>query len=368
MTQYVKTLRFKIKPDSYNWLNAAAIEVNQVWNACNEMFKASATMFTDDYGNRCYGKRLSGFDLCNRTAGTTQYMDYIGADSVQKICNKYWLNIKSAFPKNKLSWRISSGSRRSLGWIPFKSASIKRKTKSFRFAGKAFRVFEFDKTDGAKYKDGCFAQDACGDWWLCLPIEVEQAQDIAPNESIGIDLGLKDIATTSNGERLEAGRWTQTYASKLANAQRRSHKKQVKRIHRKIARCRKDALHKFSRKIVNRYQNIIIGDVSSSKLMKTKMAKSVSDSGWSMLRNQLEYKSQQAARGFKIVDEKFTTRTCSSCGALTGPKGQDMLAVRQFKCSECGTEHDRDVNAARNILTVGLKYQASVCGNEPIAA
>ena len=135
-------------------------------------------------------------------------------------------------------------------------------------------------------------------------------------------------------------------------------------MHRKAARCRADALHKFSRKIVDRYQNITVGDVSSRKLVKTRMAKSVLDSGWGMLKQMLRYKGEHAGRSVEVVNERNTTRACSGCGALTGPTGPDRLVVRQWECSECGTEHDRDVNAARNILLAGLRCRASVRGNE----
>ena len=165
------------------------------------------------------------------------------------------------------------------------------------------------------------------------------------------------------GERLIAGRWTHRLAQKLASVQRRGHKRQAKRIHRKAARCRADALHKFSRSIVDHYQNIIAGDVSSRQLVKTRMAKSVLDSGWGMLKGFLEYKSQQAARTFKVVSERNTSVTCSTCGCLTGPRGVNGLMVRSWVCSDCGELHDRDVNAARNIL-IGSRCRTSVSGNE----
>jgi IS605 OrfB family transposase len=230
-----------------------------------------------------------------------------------------------------------------------------------RFAGKTFRVFESERLEGVKWKQGCFAQDAVGDWWLCLPVEVAVEQDIAPREAVGIDLGLKTIATTSDGETLEAGRWTHGIADKLAMAQRRGHKKQAKRLHRKAARRRADALHKFSRKIVDQYQYIVVGDVSAPKLAKTRMAKSVLDSGWGMLKNMLDYKSQQAARTFSVVSERYTSATCSSCGSLSGPRGVNGLAVRTWICSECGDSHDRDVNAARNILSAA-RYRRPFAG------
>jgi putative transposase len=225
------------------------------------------------------------------------------------------------------------------------------------------RVFERERLAEVKWRDGCFAQDACGDWWLCLPVRMAVEQKAAPREAVGIDLGLKDIAVTSEGERLEAGRWTQGFAGKLALAQRRGHKRQAKRLHRKAARCRADALHKFSRRMVDQYQNIVVGDVSSPKLAKTRLAKSVLDAGWGMLKAQLQYKGPAAGRGVQVVSEKYTSVTCSSCGALSGPRGVNGLIVRSWICRECGDSHDRDVNAARNIL-IGSRCLTSVRGNE----
>ena len=121
--------------------------------------------------------------------------------------------------------------------------------------------------------------------------------------------------------------------------------------------------HKFSRKIVNSYQNIVVGDVSSTGLAKTRMAKSVLDSGWGMLKAQLQYKGQQAGRSVEVVSERNTSVTCSTCGALSGPRGVNGLIVRSWVCSDCGESHDRDVNAARNIL-IGSRCRTSVRGNE----
>jgi putative transposase len=263
----------------------------------------------------------------------------------------------------KLRWRVSRGARRSLGWIPFKAANLRRKGMGLRFAGKAFRIFERERLEGVKWRDGCFAQDACGDWWLCVPVQIAGEQVSAPRAAVGIDLGLKDVAVTSDGERLEAGRWTHRFAERLANAQRRGHKRQAKRIHRKAARCRADALHKFSRKIVDQYQNIVVGDVSSLKLVKTRMAKSVLDSGWGMLKTQLQYKGKYAGRSVLVVSERNTSCACSSCGSNSGPRGVNELHVRSWICSECGDSHDRDVNAALLILLRG-EVPPSIRGNE----
>ncbi len=345
-----------VAPQAYGWLNVAAVEVNQVFNYCNETSYRAATR-TDSMR-----KWLSGFDLCSLTAGASQYFEKIGADTIQSICVHY-AQKRNAAGRVKLRWRVSRGARRSLGWVPCKAASLKRKGVCVRFAGKCVRVFEVNRLDGVKWQGGCFAQDAVGDWWLCLPVNMEAEETVAPLEAVGIDLGVKEIAVTSDGEHMVAGRWTQSYARKLAPAQRRGHKRQAKRIHRKAARCRADALHKFSRRIVDRYQNIFVGDVSSLKLAKTRMAKSVLDSGWGMLKNFLEYKSQRAARTFEVVSERNTSVTCSACGSLTGPRGVNGLIVRSWVCCHCGEWHDRDVNAARNIL-IGSRYRTSVRGNE----
>ena len=351
-----RTLRLKVRAESYPWLNAAAVEVNQVFNWANETSAKAARPFAGK------GKWLSGFDLNKLSAGATECFERIGSDTVQRVNCEYAANRKQ-FKRLKLRWRVSRGARRSLGWVPFKAASLKRRGNALRFAGKTFRIFNREYLGDHKFRDGCFSQDACGDWWLCVPVHIAAETVSALKESVGIDLGLKTVATTSDGEKLEAGRWTHRFAGKLACAQRRGHKHQAKRIHRKAARCRADALHKFSRKIVDSYQNVIVGDVSSLKLAKTRMAKSVLDSGWGMLKAQLQYKGEYAGRCVEIVSERNTSRVCSSCGCASGPSGLSQLAVRAWKCGECGDTHDRDVNAARNIL-LGSRCLTSVSGNE----
>jgi IS605 OrfB family transposase len=352
----IRTLRLKVRAESYPWLNAAAIEVNQAWNWGNATSAKAARPFAGA------AKWLSGFDLDKLSAGASECFERIGADTIQRV-NTELATRRRQFKKTQLRWRVSRGAKRSLGWVPFKAAQLKRKGKSLRFAGKAFRVFEQDSLEGAKFKCGCFAQDSVGDWWLCVPAEREVAPRLSKNEEVGLDLGLKDTAATSDGEKLEAGRFYRDIEQKIAQAQRRGHKRQAKRLHRTAARRRKDALHKFSRKIVDRYQKIFVGDVSSAKLVKTRMAKSVLDAGWGMLKTQLQYKGQQAGRSVFIISERYTTRACSSCGSLSGPAGLDMLDVRVWVCSGCGDTHDRDVNAAKNILSAG-RCPPPVSGNE----
>ena len=344
-----KTLRLKVKPEAWPWLNQAAREVNFAWNWANETSAKAAKPYAGK------GRWLSGFDLNNLSAGAAACFHRINSASIQRVCGEYVSKRRQA-RKAKLKWRT----KKSLGWVPFKSASIKRKGNALRFAGKTFRVFEPQRLDGAAMRSGQFSQSALGEWFLTIWVEVaDPVADVARYEAVGLDLGLKSVATTSDGERLDAITAYRAAEPAIAQAQRRGHKRQAKRLHQRAVNQRKDALHKFTTGIVRQYQHIIVGDVSAPKLAKTRMAKSVLDSGWGMLKAQLHYKGQWAGRSVEVVNEKNTTRACSSCGQHTGPSGLRQLSVREWTCG-CGVTHDRDVNAARNILA--LRYQRPSAG------
>lgn len=356
----MRTLKLRVKTNAYPWLRTAAIEINQVWNWANETSADAA-----DRNKRAKPKWLTGYDLGLLSAGSSQHFERINADTISAVCVEYATKRRLA-NRTRLRWRVSTGPRRSLGWVPFKIDGIRRTSTGFRYYGKSFRLFEGGLLEGVKLRGGCFVEDTCGDWYLCLRVEAAQEMPVAA-EAVGVDLGCKDAAVTSDGERLQSGHYRRMEPS-ISQALRRGHKRQAKRLHRKAKRQRLDATHKFSTLLVRKYGQIFVGDVSSTKLVKTRMAKSVLDAGWGMLRTQLQYKGQQAGRYVKIVNESYTTRVCSNCGCLTGPRGLRQLAVRQWQCQECGATHDRDVNAARNILSAGLRYQASVSGNEsPLA-
>ncbi|MFC4789583.1 MULTISPECIES: RNA-guided endonuclease InsQ/TnpB family protein [Giesbergeria] len=209
-------------------------------------------------------------------------------------------------------------------------------------------------------RSGSFSQDHRGRWHLNIVVKAQAKPTVATaTASVGIDLGLKDCATASN-EKKEHGRWYRQHELELAKAQRAHKKHRVKAIHAKIANQRKDALHKFSTTMVRENAAIFVGDVASAKLVKTKMAKSTLDAGWATLKKMLEYKSHQAGIVFMEVNEAYSTQTCSCCGSIpaSSPKGRAGLRIREWKCSDCGAEHDRDVNAARNILAAGHRRLA----------
>jgi transposase len=121
---------------------------------------------------------------------------------------------------------------------------------------------------------------------------------------------------------------------------------------------RKDSLHQFSTRLVRGYDTIFVGNVNASALVKTPHAKSVLDASWSAFRTMLRYKGDFAGATSAEVDEAFSTQTCSACDARSGPKGIAGLGIRAWVCSKCGAVHDRNVNAAKNILAAGRRRLA----------
>jgi putative transposase len=340
----IKTLKLRIKDKHTKALVAMAREVNTAWNFCNE---------TSMRAIRERHQWLSGYDLQKLTAGFSKCEGVtVGSGTVQLVCAEYATRRKQ-FKKSRLNWRVSNpkSSKYSLGWIPFKGGHAKYKAGQIEFAGKKFSLWDSYGLSNYELRAGSFSQDARGRWYLNVAVEVE-AKPSAGTASVGIDLGLKECATTSAGDKLE-GRWYRANEKALATAQRARKKQRVKAIHAKTASQRKDALHKFSTKLVAENAAIFVGDVASAKLVKTKMAKSTLDAGWSMLKTMLEYKSHQAGIVFEEVNESYSTQTCSQCASIEGPKGLKGLGIRQWTCG-CGAAHDRDVNAARNIAARGL--------------
>lgn len=346
-----KTLQLRIKDKHAKVLRQMAREVNQVWNYCNE---------TSHRSIRERHRWLSGYDLQKFTAGFSKCDGVsVGSGTVQLVCVEYTTRRKQ-FKKTRLNWRVSNpkSSKHSLGWIPFKGGHAKYKAGQIHFAGQKFSLWDSYGLSKYELRGGSFTEDSRGRWYFNVAVEAE-CQPSPATAAVGIDLGLKDCATASNGKQLH-GRWYRNHELALAKAQRAKKKKRVKAIHAKIKNQRKDDMHQFSTQLVKNNAAIFVGDVASAKLVKTKMAKSTLDAGWSSLKTMLEYKSHQAGIVFMEVNEAYSTQTCSCCGAIpaSSPKGRAGLRIREWTCSDCGAEHDRDVNAARNILAAGHRRLA----------
>jgi len=218
-----------------------------------------------------------------------------------------------------------------------------------------------------KIKSATISQIPSGKYFVSILVETDHIPTESTENIIGIDLGIKDLLITSNGQKFDNQKLTKRYEDKLAKEQRKlSHKvkgsknwnKQrikVARIHEKISNTRKDYLHKISHKLVNENQVIVSEDLAVSNMVKNhNLAKAISDCGWYELTRQLKYKSEWNNRQYiKIGRFTKSSQPCNVCGYINTDTKD--LSVREWTCPVCGTVHDRDINAAINILNEGLR-------------
>ena len=213
------------------------------------------------------------------------------------------------------------------------------------------------------------SKDQAGRYFVSCLCEFEPTLLPVTDKKIGIDVGIKDLFVTSDGFKSGNPRHTLKYAKQLAKAQRKLAKKKlgsknrakakwkVARIHAKISDGRLDNLHKLSHRLVNENQVICAENLAVKNMIKNpKLAKHIADASWGEFTRQLAYKADWAGRTYIEIDRFFpSSKRCSCCGFV---KDKLLLDVRSWICPECGTTHDRDVNAARNVLAAGLAVLA----------
>lgn len=334
----IHTYRYRVKDSTAaSQLNELARACNLVWNFCNE---------SQEHALRWNQRWPTGFDLNKLTAGCSKELG-LHSQTVQAVCEQYATR-RQQFKKRRLRWR----GKRSPGWVPFKAACIKVMDDTVRYAGHIFRFWKSRELPG-QIKCGSFSQDSRKRWYVNFVVEVPEAEATTGTKHIGIDLGLKTLATCSDGRKIEAPRWYRNQQRRIAEHQRKKRSRQARNLQAKIANRRNDFLHKESDRLTKDCELIVVGDVGSARLAKTNLAKSVNDAGWAMFKTMLSYKAIARKVVYCEVSEHLTTQTCSGCGAIGGPKGREGLGVREWVCSECGAVHDRDVNAALNILRMG---------------
>ncbi|MGW7496411.1 RNA-guided endonuclease InsQ/TnpB family protein [Streptomyces luteogriseus] len=220
-------------------------------------------------------------------------------------------------------------------------------------------------------------KDSCGRYFLSFVVETEP--DILPQAATeaGIDLGLSAFAVLSDGTKISAPRFLRRAEKKLKRLGRELSRKvkgsknrakariKVARQHARVADRRRDFHHKASTQIIRDNQAVYVEDLAVAGLGRTRLAKSVYDAGWSAFVGMLEYKAVKHGRTFAKVGRAFpSSQICSACGYGDGPK---PLHVRQWTCGGCGTVHDRDLNAARNVLSEGRRIVAAGRAETPNA-
>ena len=213
------------------------------------------------------------------------------------------------------------------------------------------------------------SKDHAGRYFVSCLCEFDPTLLPVTDKKVGIDVGIKDLFVTSDGFKSGNPRHTAKYAAKLAKYQRRLAKKKlgsknrlkakvkVARIHAKISDCRLDNLHKLSHRLVNENQVICAENLAVKNMIKNpKLAKAITDASWGEFTRQLAYKANWTGRTYVEIDPFFpSSKRCSCCGFV---KDKLPLNVRSWECPECGATHDRDLNAARNILAAGLAVLA----------
>ncbi|MFE2167965.1 RNA-guided endonuclease InsQ/TnpB family protein [Streptomyces sp. NPDC059447] len=230
--------------------------------------------------------------------------------------------------------------------------------------------------DGVEPTTITVSRDAAGRWFVSLLCEDRPAPMPAVATSVGVDAGLTALVTLSTGEKVTNPKHERKDRVRLSRAQRELSRKEkgsanwakartrVAKVHAGIADRRRDFLHKLTTRLVRENQTLVIEDLTVRTLVKNrKLSRAISDAAWNEMRSMLEYKTAWYGRELITVDRWFpSSKLRSACGALADAM---PLSIREWTCGNCGAFHDRDVNAAENLLAAGLAVSACGAGVRP---
>jgi putative transposase len=351
----VKVYKYRLYPTK-----AQATKLRGCLNACRGVYNRCLAAKKDAWEKD--KTSLSEFELNNmitqwrrdepwmREAGTSSLQDV--SRRVRKAYDGFFSRLKRGekpgFPRFKGKFRYDSFTNPRCK-CAFKDGAVKLGTLIGWTKARIHRL------PAGEVKGFSVLRNRCGEWFVCMWFEPAQNPPTRPidkSNNVGIDLGCAHFATLSNGKKIENPRFLKTDAKALAKAQRKEKWGAAAKIHKRIANRRHNFHHQVSRRIVNEYdlifaENLNVKGINAS-VLKT-IRKSSIDAAWGQFLNLLSYKAAEAGRVFGKVDPAYTTQTCSECGE----RHKLELSERTFECA-CGHRQDRDVNAARNILAVGL--------------
>jgi len=341
----IRELKLKLSTWQKNQLNNWLFQLTGIYNWGIRTVELNA-------GNKIY---FSKFDFVNLLSNSSRKLG-IPSHTIQGILDQAYVSWRRCFKKISKKPRLKSV-RNKLNSIPFPDpVPLGRiKEKLIRLPRIGWVKFYKQVLPNGNIKRARIIRRASG-WYLQLTIDTIHKFPVKEtNLKVGIDTGFKHLVTLSDGTKFDNPRNYRKSQRRLAQAQRGKRKALTARLHERVKNRRKDYNHKISRFIIENYSEIYITDdnlVNQAKIF----GKSIGDAGISQLRNFILYKGDAHGRKCVLIDSKHTTMTCSTCQSLTGPTGLSQLVVRNWECSACGAQHDRDINAAKVILNSGLGY------------
>lgn len=336
----VRTLKLKLTKEQEKLLSGWIWNLTGVWNW-------AIKKIGNDAQDKVYH---SAFDFQNILRGHGEKMG-IPSHTLQGMCCQAHAAWKRCFKKLAKAPRLK-GKRNKLNSIPFPDP-IKQPTGNRLYLPFVGTIrFHKQELPPGKIKCGRVIKRASG-WYLALWIDATHKFPVKESTmAVGIDPGFTSLLTLSTGIKIENPRELRKGSKRYAQAQRGNDKQLSARLQERQANRRRDRNHKVTRWLVENFSIVCYSD-DNFKSMAKRFGKSVSEAGLGQLIGMLGYKSSACGRTLIPVNSKFTTMTCSVCGARSGPTGWNGLAVRFWKCSACGADLERDVNAAQVIFKIG---------------